>query len=559
MRIKRILSAILISFSFILLLSSCTKSGDKIKVTAEKTEFVNFSSDYNMPSKSLTTYFVEDSDTRYVDVVGFFRNLKGLYLTSYLKTNSTFFSDYLKISCRVKVSETQILNVYVIFDWNTEEIIISNSVFFNLINISSTTNYSRWLSESPTDVESDSIVFKLSDFDMNIYMKNGKVLVPFSIMNLIFCSNDYYNIYYNGSRYFGVTYDISIYNREDLKQLKTCALNGKAQTVEQREFNYNFIRFAMYYYYGLKEYKGIDDIDEELAPYKEGFLSLDPLVNKQTYFDYFVLHLDELHTRIGQNSLYLEPTDLDTNNWNLDVTSQARKNYSQVQTMLQNLSSSYYEDNKDSYRINGDTMIIYLSSFKTGTDEQVNSQDAYLYDTFEYMLYALNKASIFGISNIVVDVSLNGGGNMGALIRVLGTMSNDPIDYCTYDYLFKNGKSIKMNVDVNKDGDFSDDDAYTNFNWYVLSSFNTFSAANSFTALAKSIGAKVIGQKSGGGMCSVFPLVLPDQTSIEISSYNAEMAKLNGKYEFIEGGIEPDIYIDYDHFYDISYIKTVLD
>ena len=554
MKFKRIIAIMLLFLSFSILLTSCRKE-DKIKVKTEKTKFVNYSADYDMPSTSLYTYYINDSETRYVDAAGFFRNLKGFYMTQYFRISSLMFSDSLSIFVNVLTTSGKVKKVSAKFDWENDTITISDPLFFNVINISQTTNYSRLLNETEGEsTEVSPAVFNLSDFGFEIYVKNGKVFVPFSIMNTIFCSGDYYNIYYDGDKYFGVTYDISFY--KEMQELKTCKLNDKEQTIELREETYNHLKFVMYYYYGLKEYKGITDIDEELKDYKEGFLSLDPVVNKNTYFDYFVKHLDELHTRIGAHSFYYDPTDNNTNNWNLDVTSDARIQYKAVEEELKTISSGYY-DGKNTYMVNGDTCMITLASFTTGSDEQVASDEAYKYDTFEYIKYVLDGLN-GNVRNVIIDVAQNGGGNVGALIRSLGFLSNDSINYYSYNYLFDSATCSLMDVDVDKDDDFTDDDAYTQFNWYVLSSYNTFSAANSFTAMAKSLGATIIGQKTGGGMCSVLPIVLADQTSIEMSSHDAQMALIDGKYEFIEGGVEPDIYIDYNKFYDLDYIKTLL-
>lgn len=554
MKFKRITTLFLLFLSFSILLTSCKKE-DKIKIKSEKTEFVNYSVDYNMTSKSLYTYFIDDSETRYVDAAGFIRNLKGFYMTQYFRVSSTMFSDKLSIFVNVLMPDNSIKKVSAIFDWNNDTISISDPVFFNLINISQTTNYSRLLQESQGEsVEVSPIVFKLSDFGFDIYFKNNKVLVPFSIMNTIFCSGAYYNIYYDGSKYFGVTYDISYY--KDMQELKTCSLNNKEQTLELRQETYNHLKFVMYYYYGLKEYKGITDIEEDLKDYKEGILSLDPVVNKNTYYDYFVKHLDELHTRIGAHSFYYDPTDNNTNNWNLDVTSNARIQYKAVEDELKTISSGYF-DGSNTYMVDGDTCMITLASFTTGSDEEVESDEAYKYDTFEFIKYVLDGLNS-NVRNVIIDVAQNGGGNVGALIRCLGFLSNDSVNYYSYNYLFNSATNVLMNIDVDKDDDYEDNDAYTQYNWYVLSSYNTFSAANSFTAMAKSLGATTIGQKTGGGMCSVLPIVLADQATIEMSSNEAQMAWINGRYEFIEGGVEPDIYVDYDKFYDLNYIKSIL-
>ncbi len=557
MKFKRFVSLLLLSVFLLFATTSC-KSGDKISVKSEKTPFVNYSTDYQMKTEYMNTYFIDGGETRYVDATNFMKALKGFYMTSYIRKTSMLFSNNLSFYCFVNTGKS-VTKTSVTFSWDDNTISVSDSLFFNLINMSSTTNYSRLLNEKDVEkTDEKTLVFDLDKYGYDIYYKNGKCLVPFSIMNIIFCSNDYYNIYYDGTKYFGVTYDISSYDRESIIRLKTCNLNNKAQTEELRLETYNCLRFVLDYYYGLKQYKGIDDIEADLAPYKDDMLSLDPEVNKQAYYSYFINHLDELHTRIGSYSFYYDPTAM-TDNWDTEKTSESRRKYTQVETQLKELSSSCYSG-ENTYRISGNTAVIYLKNFTTGTDEQTSGSEAYKYDSYEFVKYALDRIATEGssVTKVVLDLSQNGGGNMGALMRVLGFLSNNSIKYYNYNYLFQNSVSALYDVDIDNDGDFTDNDAYTQYNWYILSSYNTFSAANSFVAMSKSLGATIIGQKSGGGMCSVLPIILPDQTTIEISSNNAQMAELNGEFRMIEGGIEPDISIEYEKFYDINYLNSIL-
>ncbi|GAA8717896.1 Uncharacterised protein [Chlamydia abortus] len=59
--------------------------------------------------------------------------------------------------------------------------------------------------------------------------------------------------------------------------------------------------------------------------------------------------------------------------------------------------------------------------------------------------------------------------------------------------------------------------------------------------------ATLIGKKSGGGMCSIMPLVLNDGTTLIISSNNCA---INKQKQYIEDGIEPKLNLEYEYFYD---------
>ncbi|CRH57018.1 carboxy-terminal protease [Chlamydia trachomatis] len=123
------------------------------------------------------------------------------------------------------------------------------------------------------------------------------------------------------------------------------------------------------------------------------------------------------------------------------------------------------------------------------------------------------------IKNVVIDISQNGGGNIGAMYRVLGLLTNNDIVSHSHEMQSNAKTTENYKIDANKDGNYNDNDAFDNFNYYILTSKNTFSAANSFSAIVKEMNiGKIIGQKSGGGTSSVLPLVLNDGTSILISS-----------------------------------------
>ena len=556
MKTKKII-IIFFAFISIFLLNSCGKDDD-INYTEEKIPFTNLTpSYYKMNAEYLNTYYIDNSGVKYVDVNNFFKTLDGFYITSYFKktVSKPRKMYFLHVTAN---TGSKIENLVISFNWNDDTITINNPLVFNLVHSPSAVDYMAHISEEDGGYdEYQPLFFNLKNYNFNIYYKDSKCFVPLSIMNTIFCSGSYYNIYYNGEKYLGTFYDISAFDDETIKTIKTNKLNSETQTEELREETYDQLRFVMDYYYGLKEYKNITDTIELFKDYKDDILSINPEKNRNAYYKLFINYLDDLHTRIGSYSFYNSP-DILPGNWDLDKTSNARKKYKEIEDLLKDKAEICYPDLKSTYRTYNNTAILFMPNFVTASENQLASVDNYLYDSYEFMKWALNGIENQNIKNVVLDLSINGGGNVAALLKVLGFMSDEDIDYSDYNFLFKAKMTSKIKIDVNGDDLYSDNDAYTKYNWYILSGFNTFSAANSCVALGKSLGAKIIGQKSGGGMCSVMPIVLADSTTIEISSNLAQMVKFGDKYEFIEGGIEPDVLIDYENFYDISYIDNLL-
>ncbi|WP_369016591.1 S41 family peptidase [Metamycoplasma hominis] len=185
------------------------------------------------------------------------------------------------------------------------------------------------------------------------------------------------------------------------------------------------------------------------------------------------------------------------------------------------------------------------------------SEDTYLGFANAMKLIKKNLRNM-KIKNIIVDLSTNGGGDMGAMQRGLGFITDEPILNKTYNRLNEEINIRSVEVDTDGDGNYKND-AYSEYNWYLLTGVNTFSAANTFTSIFKEMKlGKIIGQKTGGGAASILPVVLPDGTSIVISSNNLSVTMKNNTIKSIEGGIEPDIYLEYKDFYNDQKLLEII-
>ena len=97
------------------------------------------------------------------------------------------------------------------------------------------------------------------------------------------------------------------------------------------------------------------------------------------------------------------------------------------------------------------------------------------------------------------------------------------------------------------------------YNWYVLVSPITFSAANMMASTVQEQGiATVIGITSSGGASSISGLVLPTGDVLFYSSTSVISRKLpDGSFESVEYGVTPDIiFSEYNDLYDLNYIQN---
>ena len=111
-------------------------------------------------------------------------------------------------------------------------------------------------------------------------------------------------------------------------------------------------------------------------------------------------------------------------------------------------------------------------------------------------------------------------------------------------------------VDINLDGKYDEQDKEAaksfDFNIGVLTSNYSFSCANFFPACAKELGYKILGQKSGGGSCSICSQTTAD--GIPFIRSNFVMCS-NRAGDNIDGGVPVDYPIqygsEYARYYDV--------
>ena len=110
------------------------------------------------------------------------------------------------------------------------------------------------------------------------------------------------------------------------------------------------------------------------------------------------------------------------------------------------------------------------------------------------------------VRNVVIDLTNNGGGHVGALISSLGFLSSDgEVNFSYQDLVNGSFCSEYYHVDTNLDGVFDDADGYGGeYNFYILTSSYSYSCGTALPYFAQRDGlATIIGAGPGGGDCAV--------------------------------------------------------
>ena len=562
-----VLAFMLTSCSFFGFDNSTPVNDNFANVTKKNLPFTNLSKEFDVKGKSINTYYINDEDVPYVDILNYFTSLDG-YITCNDSLKYTFYIN--KNMLVLYYYSGDYLQNYVQFQWDKNLIYFNNFSFVSqIICNNQITNFNRSIKYiNSYSSNNNAVTFNLGAYYFDILYWNSKCLIPFFVANILFNSQNYYNLYYTTERYYGFYSEIDqSYN--EYKTIYTNNANNQQQTKAMRTATVNSFLFAMDYFYGLSSYKDIKGFKNYISNEDiELLLSTNSNDNHIGLKHVIYNQLDELHTRIDGRNIY--SSDINETIVNTDDCGSFLKQYYSIKKQQRTLRKNMLGEEIPPVRYYGDTAIITIDSFLTAPNSSVYDSDgnikdtAWKYDTYFLMRYCINDIKNHnGINDVLIDLSLNGGGSIAAMQRALGFITDKVLYDYSYNTLTDNYSYYTFKVDTDGDGLY-DDDAYNQYRWTVLTSINTFSAANDFVCKVKNQGlAKIIGNNTGGGMCSTLPIVLADGTPITISSNNTlryfEKKDDKSIYYSTEEGFKPNLVIPYSDYYDDSKMVNYID
>ena len=343
--------------------------------------------------------------------------------------------------------------------------------------------------------------------------------------------------------------------------------NKKTRSKEVAEATYQELRFAFYELYGHTRNDAVRDFDNFIKDkeYKDDLLSLDVEKYDDAMAKLLLQGVDDAHTTIEYPSIYTEPTFANANKYSLKYEGERRSFISS--SLIANANKRKEAGITDNLDIVNKTAFIAFDKF--AYDDDIKAFDEYKdTDPSDYAEKPMHLfASAFNkikenenVKNVVIDLTANGGGIVASLSYILAYLTKDPsivvnleLDNSFIDYHYE--------VDLNFDGTFaSDEDTFEGkYNFYVLISSSSFSCANHLASIVHNIGcAKVIGERSAGGSCIISCLTNSTGYLYHSSSLSTALVKENDKYVSNDLGVEPDIKLDSQYFYNHAYIDEFL-
>ena len=440
-------------------------------------------------------------------------------------------------------------------------------------------------------------VTSYEDTEFEIIQDKGVTYFPFSMMHTLFHELTGHDFFFNyvylyeynnvddiskatitdGDNIYTLVEQMTGFIDEKVKEKD--ANNKPLMPLYLRKYHRSNFTLIMDNYYGLRNAWGVNKMSDLYKAYGlyDNFIDENSAVRGAAYYEAFFM-LSDNHT--GQTILNADPWG--ETNGNTEVDGAERSPFTVERTLLDNalaeqrdkfLKDNGFEDgikNALIYSADGKTAYFGFDSFEgtmngfkpDGTpksDEKLAEVDSYFY--FLKMLRAIvahNQENATKVTNVIIDDSLNGGGIIGIMGKLLALLSKDNNATITSmsDITYQVTKTV-YHVDSNADGKYDAEDVYGNmFNFFILTSPLSFSCGNAFPLFAQQqfSHVKIIGVKSGGGECVVGDNYIPNGIGFAHSS-SEHIILLNEQaktYVGVESGVNVDATIKYNNFYNMT-------
>ena len=406
-------------------------------------------------------------------------------------------------------------------------------------------------------------VLNLEDYDIHLYLSQEQelYLVPLHTMGVFLISlpNQFDVLFNEKAVYVSTPEDLGL-TGGTLTSLGESWKSGekKEMSGELAWFNYCELCLLLDNLYGLKEIHDITSFDRMFIEtgYRSFLTSTDSNVADGALRDFIYYYLDDLHSGFIYPSYRTE-----------GLLSAGGKGLS---SLLDSKVGSLYRDVRNAadhqilpYEEVGNTAYITFDSFERN---EIHMKDYYSkipavptdladdsIDTIDLIIYAHSQIcrEDSPVENVVLDLSLNGGGAMDAGMFAAAWLLGEA-SLSIRNSMTGAVSTGTYRADTNLDGVFDEADTVSDKNLYCLIGPYCFSCGNLVANLVKtSHMGTLLGQTSGGGSCIVLFLSTANGAMFRISSPYQMSHLNNGSYYDIDTGIDPDcVIVKTENFYD---------
>ena len=473
---------------------------------------------------------------------------------------------------------------------------------FNDVNFEGSSLENDFAEELPIEFmgTQKGVTLDLAKYDIDIVVYGGKVYFPLPTLSDIFIPTYHAAEYLDGTLYYVNTMDNPLC---DGYFDKSSLYNTVQRDKTLIDYSYHELCFVMDYFYGLPEKAAISEsiaekgFDRTLEEYNDDTRTAKKLLNSENPIDLYAAfyYLNDYFQDGGHSVLIAEPAketgaypDTLMAGIMYEIVSE-RSATDSSRARIYDINEAFSADTLprkylphsvrkvcyESYELvkEWDSGLFCLQSGKTFVFV-FNSFDNDAVDAFKW---SLDYAQENGISNFVLDISCNHGGDTNMLAYMAAIMMNKERHTNRFEFESLNtftGNTIVSPVllDLNSDGsiDEKDKEVVYDFNYALLTSSYSFSCGNLLSVIAKDNGIAILGQTSGGGECMISKYYLPESHYYLISGIDKSISE-SGRS--VDRGAEPDydllsavsdpetevVYPDYTGFYDIDKLGQLVE
>ena len=412
------------------------------------------------------------------------------------------------------------------------------------------------------------LTINLADYSIDIVCEGDECYLPFQTLNDMLVGPKYIQYVFNGEKVIGDVYGGNLIS-------EAYTVEGADMSEAFAMFNFHELCFFLDYFYGLKEEHHIDSFADYLMV--DAGLFAEMTSTKAIDFDSALagLLLQDIcdgHSTVKMFSWRCGGGEKNTAMMMVSIMSQlgySLADQAKVKKTMEAARTAAYPDGVPGYEEIGDTAFITFDSFtanRAPKDYYELEDPDNPKDTIELIMYAHRQVTRpdSPVKNIVIDLSINGGGSSDAAIVVASWFTGEArvalrnpntgaeTIACYRTDLNLNGVALSNPEGGAERYDPGDSVSGGNYKLFCLTSPFSFSCGNLVPAMFKTAGnVTLIGQRTGGGSNAVLPATSASGTLFQISG-NLQIATVrNGAFYNVDTGIEPDVRLNYpESFYD---------
>ncbi len=433
------------------------------------------------------------------------------------------------------------------------------------------------------DPSASAVTFDFSKYGIDLRGDDEGVYLPFATLSDLYIDSSFmYRASYNTEKVqvLGHHQDYMLMDMDE--EWSDPILHMKERPADLAAFSYAELCFALEHFYGYPGSEEIDEtimkeqgLDAALKAYGKLGENAASLLQSTDVFEYFagsdrlrLLLWDGDHTNIFfMNSTGVMMSE-DSFEWTekIDqINDRLNDGYDELFNEKLNKEKAkesvmYFAKNEQrnqslgegTYFTSGNTALCVFDSFSMNKEawnayyaQEEKDLDAFLETTQDdplvVLLNALKKAQEDpNITNFVIDMSLNPGGNDGVAAVVESILTGEARSY-QKDMISGQSYEGYFEVDRNFDGVFDekDDEVSYDFNFAILTGDVSYSNASIIPAIMKDSGILIMGEKTRGGCCTLQDLATAEGIEFYMSTGRLHHIHENG--EEFESGVVPDV------------------